>query len=1494
MLCNCEPLANSTMQGTWTVNSDHKSDTAPFSNDDYATGSLVEESYIAPHDEPAKPEDASSMFRSQKSIEEQLAFPYETLDVTSGQVPSLAASGTSLLSKPTEIEAMEFRVITAGSPTRRLRLTGNRYTFGSAHGCSIQLGDRSLRPMHAVLIRDASQILVRAYSIPIEINNVRTTEAKLSVGDVMRLGNYQFELLGSTKTSTQSISSDRFQNRSVTTSIASFDDRSASARDVASLGQLDSTIAAGVYPSSRPAQPTGMTPSPRRDFAPNVPMAEDAAWREQLRREVQQWRKRQEDCDRRESHCSQREHELRGRETELWSRAEDLYKRESRLLSDESNSRTIQTKYEQKKAEVARLTEENESHQRMLAKREVEFKGLEDNYRRQVEEAARQLTQSQEQAKAATDAIHRMREQFNNLNAQLETLSANQEVLTREEIQNREEHQRIQRELEESRNEAIEEREKSETRRAEAETRLAEVTRELDLIRDQRESEQRVVAESEVVAQQLRDQIEDLQQTVFRTSEESSELRNNYGEARETIQQLESLLSESGERHESDRSSWLAEAEHLHQSVEALSIELANAHRELSELRDVNNEVTHRIDEITKQRDQALAEVQVRPTSEAFDLVSAELGATTEQLSRMRTQYEEAIADLQDAFADRGALALDSPVRETPALDNPTLETPSSSTSNLSAFPAFNLGSSSPVGLTSLSELSGSDNDDQHANENGFASESELASEIIAEASSIEESTSYDAANPDDTDFKAGDEPNFVSQKDDGSAVLSEFADDNEAWPTYQTPSLHDQEEPAAPGEQAQWMVEEVADEAASEIVEPTFDSASEDVSEDVSEFAVDSTSQQSTSDENYGYESQAVFDENAGVDAAIQDSQSEHLQADNQTFEEEDVSISTWGTPSELLEDQDVQSHHSEEESDETPSVSWATPSQLLDEQATADEPELSHSYDNEDEDPNVSVSSWATPSQLLNEEATADEPELSHSHDEEDEDPNVSVSSWATPSQLLNEEATADEPVLSHSQDNEDEDPSVSVSSWKTPSQLLEEEANAEELALSHPHDDEHEDPSVSASSWASPSQLLDEEDVTPAESDVDDASIAMFRNDTEANSVSEHQWSADEVNGEASEDAGVLDDQHSADAEQDDPYGSLGSLASQLIQDIEAEKAESSPDQYDDVEATYHSSDEAGLNSPVEDTDEHSSLDLVHQDVADQDDAEVVDHTSAWSYADSQESGLEESSDDYSSERLDDLTAMDDAEDEAAATDEATVMSSDTVVGNGQEATGQEEDEDSIEAYMNRLLKRVQGESTQPSESGSTSSSSTKTSTSSSVTGSAITASAIGAAAATAAATEAGEPDFIDPDEPMVPRSQAPEKTSNLSAMRDLANQSARNAISRSTRVQTRDIQLKAMSKFAQTGVAILCAAAMIFFTTWSLRYIAAVAIVVIGFVCANEGFVLLVEAKKRLKSIEADAARDAEEAEPSEEELAAKAEMAAKLEAKLDLAVQTKKS
>ncbi len=117
--------------------------------------------------------------------------------------------GDTLQSTPQETDAIEFRVIRPGVPVRRLRLTGNRYTFGSAEGCSIRLNDHALRPMHAVLIRDASRILIRAYSVPVQVNGTRMTESTLQCGDVLRLGAYQFELLSFSKR--PSSSGTRFQ-----------------------------------------------------------------------------------------------------------------------------------------------------------------------------------------------------------------------------------------------------------------------------------------------------------------------------------------------------------------------------------------------------------------------------------------------------------------------------------------------------------------------------------------------------------------------------------------------------------------------------------------------------------------------------------------------------------------------------------------------------------------------------------------------------------------------------------------------------------------------------------------------------------------------------------------------------------------------------------------------------------------------------------------------------------------------------------------------------------------------------------------------------------------------------------------------------------------------------------------------------------------------------------------------------------------------------------
>ncbi len=72
-----------------------------------------------------------------------------------------------------------------------------------------------------------------------------------------------------------------------------------------------------------------------------------------------------------------------------------------------------------------------------------------------------------------------------------------------------------------------------------------------------------------------------------------------------------------------------------------------------------------------------------------------------------------------------------------------------------------------------------------------------------------------------------------------------------------------------------------------------------------------------------------------------------------------------------------------------------------------------------------------------------------------------------------------------------------------------------------------------------------------------------------------------------------------------------------------------------------------------------------------------------------------------------------------------------------------------------------------------------------------------------------------------------------------MRELANQSARNAIKRSSASQTKKTQTKAFSKFLQAGIAILCGLAAFVFVTGMLKLIAAGAALVIAFVCINEG-------------------------------------------------------
>ncbi len=242
----------------------------------------------------------------------RIAIIPDALNQTLPRIGSLSGGRASLEASrsmpPTAQTALEFRVIRPGAPVRRLRLTGNRYTFGSGEGCSIRLDDESLRPMHAVLLRDAHRILMRAYSVPLECNGNRVTESVLRLGDIIRMGQYRFELLAAPESS---------------------------APRYASLETRESVL------------------------------------HERLTQLSQQWHARHAECEVRESRCDQRESELHGRETELWSRAESLQHRESHLLAQEAAVREIQETYaatqEELKALRMRAIETSEALQEMEA-----------------------------------------------------------------------------------------------------------------------------------------------------------------------------------------------------------------------------------------------------------------------------------------------------------------------------------------------------------------------------------------------------------------------------------------------------------------------------------------------------------------------------------------------------------------------------------------------------------------------------------------------------------------------------------------------------------------------------------------------------------------------------------------------------------------------------------------------------------------------------------------------------------------------------------------------------------------------------------------------------------------------------------------------------------------------------------------------------------------------------------------------------------------------
>ncbi len=1359
------------------------------------------------------------------------------------------------LDRGTDNGAIEFRVLRPGAPVRRLRLTGNRYTFGSAEGCSIRLGDQTLRPMHAVLIRDVQQILIRAYSEPVEVNGTSTSETVLKVGDILRMGSYRFELLS---TSSQSAPTN-----------------------------LPSALA------SPPASALSSQPTPADKEGSELPATEEVVWRERLRREVEQWRTRQAECDRRESRCDHREENLRGRESELWARAEHLYRREAQLQSQEAAAIQIHEEYAQKQQELIQLREESYAQKRVYERRENEIRTLETQfhqqenaYRKQIEEATRQLQQSQQQAQAASDAVQRMREQFVSLNEQIDELSTQQEQLQLEESQQREEHQRIRHELEEARDQAIDSQAESDALRHQAEARVEQLSAELEALRsnqgDEIQSHQQRIEQSEEIANQLRQQVEQLQQSVTEAREESGRLQSDYEEACQTVRDLQHLISQGEEKGNVDRESWAEEAEQLRQTVEQLSVDLARSNGELSELREANDSLNSRLEEIQVQHEEmraqrdeiATARDEVTAQRDEFAAQRDEFAAQRDQLSLQRDQLSaqcEQITAQCDELRDK----CDELSQQSEQLRSERDQI-SADRDELSA---------QQDEMRQLADSRPSDEAWQSLREELDCANRQLAEmkrEYDATLARLEE---LDVAEQTEHESASHDSPPSTAQQDsDGRAddfageVQSELSADedaNEAWPSYDSndsqaqqsdsepliepeasPAVEAWDEPSLSNEEPKSLVNEPVefadletdqtDQSAMEVdgadpadvlSDPQVEQADSEL--DSPTWSVDESELLPSSESNQDAASLADAQEDDSTAVAESDEHTIAWNSDDQSSDTDELTDSVlpenpWGESSSVWESNAGDDDQSPDTEDLNNSV--------LPENPWGESSSVWESTDNRDDEPSDAGESAEQASYWPSAAETDESGAVETPNDIETSQQSGAESSenlWAESSSVWQSEPSeAPQPA----EEAEDSSWSVAESSESESAAWGDAPSDASSAydlpeagdSWSNTSDDNHlqesedagsnvdlqqDDPTDVTSPWTAAEELEAEAE--------NPWSSAYSSEDDESDDVSQTQLLDDHSDTSEQESfhagSSEADSQPPAtDYEDEDVVD--GSLASMLIQDLSADAEDPQEE-----EGTYLMDESVGNSWDQEHPEEALASSWTNEEDGYR--TESIEEGDQLGEESISEFGgsTEQSETSFGAEEED--VADNEPQDEPVAVEQEP-----------QPGTGSEPDDDSIEAYMNRLLQRVQGE---PDDGSKPETVALTASTSS------LDMAESRLLAPEGEPLESGESQPpADPNAPLVPRSEAPEKHSNLSAMRELANQSARSAINRSARVQSRDTQVKGILKFFFAAVALVCGVACFIFIPGAVRFLAVAMTIVVAGICIHEGWQLFGEAKRRL--------------------------------------------
>jgi hypothetical protein len=312
-------------------------------------------------------------------------------------------------------------------------------------------------------------------------------------------------------------------------------------------------------------------------------------------------------------------------------------------------------------------------------------------------------------------------------------------------------------------------------------------------------------------------------------------------------------------------------------------------------------------------------------------------------------------------------------------------------------------------------------------------------------------------------------------------------------------------------------------------------------------------------------------------------------------------------------------------------------------------------------------------------------------------------------------------------------------------------------------------------------------------------------------------------------------ILGASQSESSEQDDDSYESGSLANMLLKDLQADlEKESEAKEFD---------------TPADDSDPISAAAEELEPVWDPNPSA---DTPSPSWSDQSQQQHDEPSDGLGDFGGSDPSAADglsaNSESEEDYEEPILLPESEEPPANPQppSASGDGEQDDSIEAYMNRLLGKVQdgADAEEP--------------VSESVT--VEPAQPVGHWNSSLSLTDEAvdkepepvlEPIAENAEIPLMPRSTAPESNTDMDAMRKLANAQARSAISESVRNQNRDTQMKSMFNYVYAVGTALCGFACFLLLPGMTGYIAVAMTAVVTVIFIKEGNKLCTEAESRSK-------------------------------------------